>query len=167
MLTNLSRLDHEEPCVALLDEVEKVFATSNNDSSGTTSTMLSQLLWWLAERRTRVLVIMTTNKASALPKELYREGRIDKVMVFNGLIHAEAGSFVKQVFGTFKGLKFDLEAATKAILDRRLRDELEQEPAGDRLAGVIDEGRLHVCEDAEMQLIAENSIDRRRSPVTM
>ena len=63
MLTNLSRLDHEEPCVALLDEVEKVFATSNSDSSGTTSTMLSQLLWWLAERRTRVLVIMTTNKA--------------------------------------------------------------------------------------------------------
>ena len=117
MLTNLSRLDHEEPCVALLDEVEKVFATSNNDSSGTTSTMLSQLLWWLAERRTRVLVIMTTNKASALPKELYREGRIDKVMVFNGLLHADAGSFVKQVFGTFKGLKFDLEAATKAILD--------------------------------------------------
>ena len=79
--------------------------------------MLSQLLWWLAERRSRVLVVMTTNKASSLPKELYREGRIDKVMVFNGLTHAEAGSFVKQVFGTFKGLKFDLEAASKAILD--------------------------------------------------
>ena len=166
MLTNLSRLDHEEPCVALLDEVEKVFATSNNDSSGTTSTMLSQLLWWLAERRTRVLVIMTTNKASALPKELYREGRIDKVMVFNGLNHDEAVPFVKSVFGTFKGLKFDLEEAAKTIARRRLRDELEQ-AAGDRLAGGIDEGRLLVREDAEMQLIAENSIDRRRSPVTM
>ena len=117
MLTNLARLDHEEPCVALLDEIEKVFSTSNHDSSGTTSTMLSQLLWWLAERRSRVLVVMTTNKASSLPKELYREGRIDKVMVFNGLTHADAGSFVKQVFGTFKGLKFDLEAASKVILD--------------------------------------------------
>ena len=38
-------------------------------------------------------------------------------MLFNGLSHADAGSFVKQVFGTFKGLKFDFEAATKAILD--------------------------------------------------
>ena len=47
--------------------------------------MMSQLLWWLAEHRSRVLAIMTTNNAKALPKELYREGRMDKVMVFEGL----------------------------------------------------------------------------------
>ena len=116
MLTNLARLDHEEPCVALLDEIEKVFSTSNSDSSGTTSTMLSQLLWWLAERRSRVLVVMTTNKASSLPKELYREGRIDRVMVFKGLNHDEAVPFIKSVFGTFKGLKLDLDAAAKAVV---------------------------------------------------
>jgi SpoVK/Ycf46/Vps4 family AAA+-type ATPase len=102
MLTNLMRLDHEEPAVALLDEVEKVFASSNTDSSGTTSTMLSQLLWWLAERQSRVLVIMTTNNAKALPKELYREGRVDQAMMFNGLTEIEAQEFVSDVLKTFK-----------------------------------------------------------------
>lgn len=102
MLTNLARLDNEEPCVALLDEVEKVFATSNNDSSGTTSTMLSQLLWWLSERRSRVLVIMTTNNAQALPKELYREGRVDRVMWFGGLEEGAAEKFVDAILATFK-----------------------------------------------------------------
>ena len=105
LLTNLSRLDHEEPCIALLDEVEKVFATSNNDTSGTTSTMLSQLLWWLAERRSRVMVIMTTNKASSLPKELYREGRIDEVMWFGGLENGGSKKFVEQVLASFKNSK--------------------------------------------------------------
>lgn len=101
MLANLARLDHEEPAVALLDEVEKVFATTNNDTSGTTSTMLSQLLWWLAERRSRILVVMTTNNAKSLPKELYREGRIDQVMWFGGLEKGAAALFVVEVLKTF------------------------------------------------------------------
>ena len=102
MLTNLARLDHEQPCVALLDEVEKVFSTSNHDSSGTTSTMLSQLLWWLAERRSRVLVLMTTNNVKALPKELYREQRIDKTMWFGGLGEPDSLNFIRAVLKTFK-----------------------------------------------------------------
>ena len=106
MLLNLSRLDHEEPCVALIDEVEKVFSTSNTDLSGTTSTMLSQLLWWLAERRSRVLVVMTTNRAKALPRELYREGRIDEVMWFGGLDEGPAVKFVISVLKTFTTMKF-------------------------------------------------------------
>ena len=104
LMTNLSRVDHEEPCVVLLDEVEKVFATTTSDNSGTTSTMLSQLLWWLAERRTRVLVIMTTNNAKLLPRELYREGRVDEVMNFSGLEKGQAQKFVETLLKTFKGL---------------------------------------------------------------
>lgn len=118
MLTNLSRLDHEEPCVALLDEVEKIFSTNNNDTSGTTSTMLSQLLWWLAERKSRVLVMMTTNKAKVLPKELYREGRIDKVLNFDGLSETDAPMFVKQVLATFDKGKHVTDDAVAAILKR-------------------------------------------------
>lgn len=107
MLANLQRLDYEAPCVALLDEIEKVFATGSNDHDGVTTTMLSQLLWWLAERRSRVLVIMTTNAAGKLPKELYREGRVDKVMRFEGLNQEEAPDFVDRVLNTFKGLPYD------------------------------------------------------------
>jgi len=102
MLTNLSRLDQNDPAVALIDEVEKVFSTGINDSSGTTATMMSQLLWWLAEHKSRVLTIMTTNNAEALPKELYREGRIDEVMMFEGLQINDAKTFVESVLKTFK-----------------------------------------------------------------
>ncbi|MCL4743826.1 MAG: AAA family ATPase [Burkholderiaceae bacterium] len=117
LLTNLSRLDHEEPCIALLDEVEKVFATTQNDTSGTTSTMLSQLLWWLAERRSRVLVVMTTNKAKSLPRELYREGRIDQVMWFGGLDESQAPAFVHSVLKTFDSEAFpDNHPAIKKIV---------------------------------------------------
>ena len=87
--------------LALLDEVEKVFSTSSSDQSGTTSTMLSQLLWWLAERRSKVFVVMTTNNAKALPKELYREGRIDETMWFGGLDENDARAFIVSVLKTF------------------------------------------------------------------
>jgi hypothetical protein len=104
MLAALSQLDHEEPCVALFDEVEKVFSSGHNDSSGVTSTLLSQLLWWLAERRTRVLAVLTTNDRKKLPPELYREGRIDEVMTFNGLEVLAALAFAKRVAATFADL---------------------------------------------------------------
>lgn len=128
LLANLSRLDHEEPCLALLDEVEKVFSTSNHDSSGTTSTMLSQLLWWLAERRSRVLVIMTTNNAKSLPKELYREGRIDEVMWFGGLEKGGAELFVSQVLNTFKGLSYTQKHVAEIVEEAFIASKLDTNP---------------------------------------
>ena len=116
MLANFARLDHEEPCIVLLDECEKVFSTNNADVSGVTSTMLSQLLWWLAEHRSKVLTIMTTNNAKALPKELYREGRIDKVMWFGGLEDAAAKVFVVQVLATFGIKQTPLNSIVKGIV---------------------------------------------------
>ena len=115
LLTNLSRLDHEEPCIALLDEVEKVFASSTRDCSGTTSSMLSQLLWWLAERRSRVFVVMTTNNAKALPRELYREGRVDQVFWLGGLTHEAAVAFAEALLATFDRLPPALEDAAEII----------------------------------------------------
>ena len=84
---NLSRvfstLDQEEPACLLIDEVEKLFA--DKDDSGVTPRLLSQVLWWLSERTSRVLTVMTTNDLNALPKELYREGRIDLTMEISPL----------------------------------------------------------------------------------
>ena len=118
MLTNLSRLDYAEPAIALFDEVEKVFSSSHNDTSGTTTTMLSQLLWWLAERKSRVMVVMTTNDAKALPKELYREGRVDKVMWFGGLNEEQAPAFVLSVLKTFPKMGEDVPlTAIKKIVN--------------------------------------------------
>jgi SpoVK/Ycf46/Vps4 family AAA+-type ATPase len=105
MLSALSQLDHEEPCVALLDEVEKVFSRGSGDHSGVTSSLLSQLLWWLAERRSRVLVVLTTNDRQKLPRELYRAGRIDEVMWFGGLQATAALQFARRVLETFPTAK--------------------------------------------------------------
>jgi len=105
LATNLSRVDQEEPCVALIDEVEKLFGHESHDS-GTTAGMLSQMLWWLAEHKSRVLTVMTTNNDKILPKELYREGRIDEVMTFLGVpAGVERRGFVENVFMTFNPAK--------------------------------------------------------------
>jgi SpoVK/Ycf46/Vps4 family AAA+-type ATPase len=122
-LANLQRLDREEPCCVLFDEVEKVFGGDHNDN--TTATMLAQLLWWLAEHRSRVLTIMTTNNLGALPKELYREGRINTVIYFNGLENGAAGDFAKAILNTFTGsykpgLNSPLKDIVKAAMEKPL-----------------------------------------------
>lgn len=99
----LSQLNNEQPCVALFDEIEKIFAVGHGDS-GVTTGILSQLLWWLAERRSRVLAVMTTNDVKKLPRELYREGRVDEVMWFGGLEIDSAKEFAKRVLATFPGM---------------------------------------------------------------
>jgi hypothetical protein len=104
--SHLSRADQEEPCMLLIDEVEKIMGSSVDDKSGVTTSMLSQLLWWLAEHKSRVLIIMTTNDRKVLPPELYREGRVDKVMVFEGLESGPAMDFIDSVLKTFPKLKY-------------------------------------------------------------
>ena len=93
MMTALSQIDKEAPCVVLIDEVEKVFNTKEND--GVKFSLLGQLLWWLQEHDSKVLTVMTTNDADALPPELYREGRIDKELIFEGMTADEAKPFIK------------------------------------------------------------------------
>jgi ATPase family associated with various cellular activities (AAA) len=92
----LQLVDREEPCLLLIDEVEKIF--SGKDETGVTQRILSQLLWWLAEHRSRVVTIMTTNKRTDLPPEMYRSGRVDEVMVIHRLSSAHARSFAVQVY---------------------------------------------------------------------
>lgn len=79
----LQTVDQMSPCVVIFDEIEKMFGESHD--SGVTSSMLGTLLWWLQEHESKVLCVMTTNSMKTIPPELYREGRIDKVMTFKGL----------------------------------------------------------------------------------
>jgi hypothetical protein len=93
---SLLLLEREAPCVVLLDEVEKIFTGS--DESGVTKRILSQLLWWLAEHRSKVITVMTTNDLKSLPSELYREGRLDKVLQLPMLTTAESKVFGVEVY---------------------------------------------------------------------
>ena len=77
----LRQAEQSAPCIIIIDEVEKLFSTGNDDT-GVTSRMLSTILWWLQEHQSKVFTIMTTNKESAIPLELYRPGRIDSEIKF-------------------------------------------------------------------------------------
>lgn len=99
--TALDRVDREEPCVLLIDEVEKMLST--DDESGVVERMYAKILWWLQEHQSRVLTIMTTNDREKLKPELYREGRIDKVITMQGLTLKNALSFGYRVYKSFDG----------------------------------------------------------------
>ena len=66
------------------------------DDSGVTSRMLSSILWWLQEHKSKVFTVMTTNKQSAIPPELYRAGRIDSEINFTKLLGGEANKFADE-----------------------------------------------------------------------
>lgn len=102
LLAALNQADQMAPCVLLLDEVEKLFGEQSD--SGVTASLLGSLLWWLQEHQSRVFTIMTTNDRKKIPKELYREGRINDVMTFKGLESVkDAMAFAVSVFNVLAG----------------------------------------------------------------
>lgn len=104
----LAQIDQVEPCVVILDEVEKLF--KGQGDSGVTSRLLSQLLWWLQEHQTKVFTVMTTNDIEVIPEELYRPGRIDVVMNFEGIeSYGEGVPFAK---GSFDAMLTQLSATS-------------------------------------------------------
>jgi len=109
----LASIDQESPCVMLLDEVEKLFSSTTEE---VTSRILAQLLWWLQEHESRVLTVMTTNDLSKLPGELYRSGRIDKLMILPLLDHKNAFVMATKLLNTF-----DLPPAKKHEMLKEIR----------------------------------------------
>jgi SpoVK/Ycf46/Vps4 family AAA+-type ATPase len=89
----------EEPCILLLDEMEKLF--TQGDDSGVTGRLLEQLLWWLQEHKSRVLTVMTTNAIDAIPKEVYRPGRINEIFTMKGLDEQGAFKLTNALLATF------------------------------------------------------------------
>lgn len=84
----LGTVDRMAPCIMLLDEVEKLFKSS--DDGGVVRRLLSQLLWWLQEHQSVVLTVMTTNSTDEIPPELYRRQRVDQVIEFELLTNSHA-----------------------------------------------------------------------------
>ncbi len=94
----LEFLSENAPCVALIDEVEKLFNSSYGGSShGTTGRMLSTLLWWLQDSTPGLYVVMTTNHSTSIPPELIRPGRIDQKITLEPFQYNDAASFTHQL----------------------------------------------------------------------
>ncbi len=129
----LHQAEMSAPCIMLIDEVEKLFHTAGDDS-GVTSRMLSTILWWLQEHKAKVFTIMTTNKESAIPPELYRAGRIDSEIKFKEMDRAHAVTFGQDLTwkmegrigitvmppesADFKGDFMSHAAVTKMVIDK-------------------------------------------------
>lgn len=93
LTTALKQAESFEPCILLIDEVEKLF----EQPSDLVNRLLGHLLWWLQEHTSKVLVVMTTNHKDKIPPELYREGRIDEVVKITGLTNANLLSFMREL----------------------------------------------------------------------
>jgi len=73
--------EHLAPCVLLIDEIEKGFASSSSSAAdgGLSKRILGRLLGWLQDRKAPVFVVATCNRVHELPPELLRKGRFDEI----------------------------------------------------------------------------------------
>jgi SpoVK/Ycf46/Vps4 family AAA+-type ATPase len=69
------------PCVLMIDEIEKGFASASSSESdaGLSRRLFGRLLGWLQDRRAPVFVVATSNRIADLPPELIRKGRFDEI----------------------------------------------------------------------------------------
>ena len=122
MMQALAQVDRDAPCVLLLDEVEKIFGSHGTGAGESiTQNVLGELLWWLQEHTSRVLTIMTTNAMRNLPPELYRPGRIDATMMFEGVAWAPAVILAKHIAASYDAKLSD--AVIGAAVERLFSDE--------------------------------------------
>ncbi|MBE9128012.1 MULTISPECIES: ATP-binding protein [unclassified Coleofasciculus] len=76
----LTRIEACSPAVCFFDEFDKFFAADSSTGEDKQSKqILGILLTWLQEKRSPTFVIATLNRLDALPPELTRAGRFDKI----------------------------------------------------------------------------------------
>lgn len=119
----LSQVDTIAPCIVLIDEAEKAFTTQHD--SGVTSSLLGSLLWWMQEHTSKVFTVLTTNNKDIIPRELYREGRIDDIMVFKGLENIkDATEFTTQVASNLIS-KLELNDEIGTLIYKQITNKLQ------------------------------------------
>jgi len=73
-------IDAMEPCIVMIDEVEKAFAgLGSSGDSGVASRMFGTFLSWLNDHESDVFVVCTANDVSKLPPEFGRSERFDGI----------------------------------------------------------------------------------------
>jgi hypothetical protein len=77
----LATAERMAPCVLMIDEIEKGFASvvSSESDGGLSRRILGRLLGWMQERAAPVFLVATCNQITALPPELMRKGRFDEI----------------------------------------------------------------------------------------
>ncbi|WP_343177094.1 ATP-binding protein [Pseudomonas sp. 4810-S13] len=73
----LQTIDQIAPVTVLMDEIDKAFAQGEGDNE-VSRRLLGAFLYWLQERKSKVFIVASANRISALPPELMRAGRWDR-----------------------------------------------------------------------------------------
>jgi intein/homing endonuclease/MoxR-like ATPase len=117
------------PCVLLIDEIEKGFASvsSSESDAGLSRRLFGRLLGWLQDRTAPVFVVATSNAIAELPPEMIRKGRFDEIF-FIDLPDPEERREIFTIHLRKRDrdpARFDLEALVEAS-DRFSGAEIEQ-----------------------------------------
>lgn len=77
----LAMAESMAPCVLMVDEIEKGFASvsSAESDAGLSRRVFGRLLGWLQDRKAPVFVVATSNQIAELPPEMIRKGRFDEI----------------------------------------------------------------------------------------
>ena len=77
----LATAERMAPCVLMIDELEKGFASvsSGESDAGLSRRIFGRLLGWLQDRTAPVFVVATSNDIDQLPPEMVRKGRFDEI----------------------------------------------------------------------------------------
>ncbi len=69
------------PCVLMIDEIEKGFASvsSSESDAGLSRRIFGRLLGWMQDRPAPVFLVATSNDIEQLPPEMVRKGRFDEI----------------------------------------------------------------------------------------
>jgi len=104
------------PVVLWIDEVEKIFATGDQEDGGVSQRVLGMFLTWMQDRKENVFVVATSNDVMKLPPEFLRKGRFDEIF-FLDLPNPEVRSAIFEIHLKRRGSDpkiFDLAALAEA-----------------------------------------------------
>jgi ATP-dependent 26S proteasome regulatory subunit len=106
------------PCILLIDEIEKAFASTTtgiSTDSGVSQRMFGTFLTWMADKTAPVFVVATANDISALPPELTRKGRFDEIFFVDLPNVAERIEILKLHLNKYKVELSEQDVETLAI----------------------------------------------------
>jgi vesicle-fusing ATPase len=78
-LKAIEELEHLQPCVLWVDEIEKGFVSGIEVGGSSSSRISAGFLTWMQERKSHIFVVATANRIMMLPAEILRRGRFDDV----------------------------------------------------------------------------------------
>lgn len=86
-------IEAQQRCVLLIDEADKSLGGMQGSTTdgGVASRLFAGILNWLQERKDNSYVIMTMNRVTGVPPELFRPGRFDQIF---GVVEPDAATCV-------------------------------------------------------------------------